>query len=67
MVKLIDRIEDGKPPMLAYSIGGLVAATSLSRATIYENIRGGLLVAHKVGRRTIILKESVDRWLSSLK
>lgn len=67
MTNLIVRPKEGQPPPLAYSIAELVKATSLSRATIYENIKAGLLVSHKAGRRTILLAENVDRWLASLK
>lgn len=56
----------GKPQQkLAYSIAELSKETSLSRATIYEHIRMGLLQRMKIGGRTIVLHDEVVRWLSS--
>lgn len=45
-----------------------VAATRMgvSRATAYNQIRDGLLTAHKAGRRTLILRTEQARWLAAL-
>ena len=52
-------------PKLAYSIAELVQATSLSRATIYNEIkRGNLRVAH-VGDRPLVEVDEARRWLAS--
>jgi hypothetical protein len=50
---------------LAYSINGLAEATSLSRASIYEDAKAGKLkLTHKCGR-TIVLIEDAQAWLRS--
>jgi excisionase family DNA binding protein len=36
------------------------------RTTTYELIKGGHLKALKLGRKTLILRESADAWLESL-
>lgn len=49
------------PEPLAYSIKGAVAASSLSRPRLYQLIREGKLETRKLGRRTVILAESLRR------
>lgn len=46
---------------LAYSIKGAMAVTSLSRARLYQLVREGKLELRKLGRRTIILGDSLRR------
>lgn len=50
----------------AFSIEQLCKWSSIGRSTIYEEIREGRLQVRKVGRRTIVLREDAERWLSSL-
>lgn len=50
----------------AFSIEQLCQWSSVGRSTIYEEIREGRLQIRKVGRRTIVLREDAERWLSSL-
>lgn len=50
----------------AFSIEQLCKWSSIGRSTIYEEIRDGRLQVRKVGRRTIVLREDAERWLSSL-
>lgn len=47
------------PPKLAYSIREAVAATSLSKTTLYAKIAANELRAVRVGGRTIIPAESL--------
>jgi len=49
------------PAPLAYSIKDAVAVTTLSRPRIYQLIHEGKLETRKLGRRTIILAESLRR------
>ncbi|MFV0645868.1 MAG: helix-turn-helix domain-containing protein [Sphingomonadaceae bacterium] len=49
------------PAPLAYSINDAVAITTLSRPRIYQLINEGKLETRKLGRRTIILAESLRR------
>ena len=51
---------------LAHSILEVVEATGLSRTSIYEDIRAGLLTARKRGRRTIILDVDLRTYLATL-
>lgn len=48
---------------LAYSIGEACEATSLGRSTIYNLIAAGRLRLRKVGRRSVILGEDLERLL----
>ena len=54
------------PVKLSYSIPEVVAATSIKRGLIYENLRTGALIHKKVGTRTIILREDLVAWLTAL-
>ena len=51
---------------LAYSIGGAATATSLSPTYIKQAISGGRLRARKAGRRTVITRVDLERWLDAL-
>ena len=50
---------------LAYSIASAIRITGLGRTSLYREISAGRLIAHKVGRRTLIHAEDLDRWLAS--
>lgn len=51
---------------LSLSIEEARAATSLGRTKIYQLINSGELKAHKIGKRTIILKDDLEAFLSNL-
>jgi excisionase family DNA binding protein len=51
---------------LSYSIKRLATECDVSRSILYEEIAAGRLVAHKVGRRTIIRHADANRWLRAL-
>lgn len=51
---------------LAYHIGEAVEAGAGSRSEIYEALREGSLTAKKRGRRTIILRDELARYLTTL-
>ena len=46
---------------LAYSINDTARALSLGRTSIYAMIADGRLVAFKLGRRTLIKAESIQK------
>ncbi len=54
------------PDKLAYHIDEAVEAGAGSRSEIYEALRDGNLTAKKRGRRTIILRDELSRYLASL-
>ena len=51
---------------LSFSIPEFSQASSLGRSKIYAEIKAGKLIAHKMGKRTIILLEDGKAYLSSL-
>jgi excisionase family DNA binding protein len=51
---------------LAYSVSEACAAARAGRTALYEAIRSGELRAVKRGRRTLILKVDLIRWLANL-
>jgi excisionase family DNA binding protein len=51
---------------LAYSISEACTAARAGRTALYEAIRDGELRAVKRGRRTLILKDDLVRWLENL-
>ena len=50
----------------AMSVNEVVKAVGIGRTRIFAEIKSGRLVARKVGRRTVILKEDLDAWLRQL-
>jgi excisionase family DNA binding protein len=52
--------------LLALSVADAVKVTGLGRSTIYSALRQGDLVARKVGRRTVIARGDLLRWLEAL-
>ena len=51
---------------LAFSIDALARATSLSRASLYEDVAAGRLRARKRGARTIGTRADAIDWLNAL-
>ena len=51
---------------LAYSITDVVKASGLSRSLLYIEMAAGRLVAHKAGKRTVILASDLHEWLANL-
>ncbi len=50
---------------LAFSVEEAAKAAGLGRTLIFQEIRNGNLIARKIGRRTVILREDLERWLKS--
>ena len=48
------------------SIAEVVRSTGIGRTTIFAAIRDGQLVAHKAGRRTVILAGDLAKYVSAL-
>jgi excisionase family DNA binding protein len=58
-----------KPPprqRLGYSIEEFAELTGVGRSSVYKALRNGCLTARKVGKRTIIAAEEVDKWFARL-
>ena len=51
---------------LSLSIEEVRSATGIGRTKLYEAINAGKLKARKFGKRTIVLKDDLDTFLSSL-
>jgi excisionase family DNA binding protein len=50
---------------IALSVEQAAAAAGVGRTTVFAKIRSRELIAKKVGRRTIILREDLEAWLRS--
>ena len=46
------------------TVADVCSATRLGKTKIYELINEGTLVSHKIGRRTLIAVESVERLIN---
>jgi hypothetical protein len=60
------KVADEKPRKGAFSLNEFVQYSNLGRDFLYQAIRQGKLKARKAGRRTIILTEDGDTFLSNL-
>ena len=65
-VELKQGVERGLSQKLAHSIDDVVALSGLGQTTIFAEIKQRRLLAHKCGRRTLILKDDLLKWLSTL-
>jgi excisionase family DNA binding protein len=59
-------MEDREQERMALSIDEVTSATGLGRTFIYGEISAGKLLAHKAGRRTIVLKRNLAAYLEGL-
>jgi hypothetical protein len=50
----------------AYSVNEVCDAVGFGRSTFYEVVAAGLLVVRKLGSRTFVLPEDLDRFLAAL-
>ncbi len=50
----------------ALSIEQVIVQTGFGRTTIYAAIKTRGLKARKLGRRTVVLSDDLNRWLTSL-
>ena len=50
----------------AFSITKAASVAGIGRGLIFKEIKAGRLEAKKVGRRTLITSEAIDKWLSDL-
>ena len=51
---------------LGLGVTDAARAAGVGRTAIYEALKSGTLVARKLGRRTIILVDDLNAWLTSL-
>lgn len=60
----VDGTEAAFPAKLAYSVADAARLTSLSEAHLRNEIRAERLKARKIGKRVLILAESLHQYLS---
>ena len=51
---------------LALTIPEVCSAARIGRTRVYDAIRAGELTARKHGKRTLILRTELNRWLENL-
>lgn len=51
---------------LALSISQVCRVANVGRTRVYELLRSGDLPARKLGKRTLVLKSDLEKWLASL-
>lgn len=51
---------------LALSVADFCATCSIGRSTFYEEVKAGRIRVLKAGKRTLIARSEVQRWLDSL-
>lgn len=56
---------DDDTPKLAYTLRDAAQMTSLSERFLSKQIAAGRLQAQRVGRRVLILRAELERWLKA--
>jgi excisionase family DNA binding protein len=51
---------------LTYTVKGACKLTNVGPTTIYQALNEGTLVGKKVGRRTLITRQSLQQWIDGL-
>lgn len=51
---------------LSYSLSEVAKLTGLGRTKIYQELNSGRLSGVKLGRRTLVTRESLESWLAAL-
>jgi hypothetical protein len=51
---------------LGVDVATFAADHGLSETTVYAQINSGRLIAHKIGRRTVIFQDAAEAWRASL-
>lgn len=51
---------------ISYTIDEACAICSIGRTKLYESISSGKIKAKKLGKRTLILKDDLERFIESL-
>jgi excisionase family DNA binding protein len=46
-----------------YAVSEAAEVSGVGRTVLYDEIRAGRLTARKIGRRTVILRDDLMRWL----
>ena len=62
----IDQLSAVLPLKFSFSIDEVVRYTGIGRTTVYDQIRRGVLIARKAGKRTVVLRSELIAWLTSL-
>ena len=57
---------EGTGSKVAYSVAEVIALTGLGRDSVYASMRSGKLIAHKLGKRTLITADDLRNFLASL-
>jgi excisionase family DNA binding protein len=55
-----------EPQQLAYSINEATKVAKVGRNTLHLAVNSGALRARKLGKKTLILPEDLQRWLEAL-
>lgn len=55
-----------RPKRLAYSIKRAATVSGIGRSSLYLEIKEGRLIARKCGKRTVILRSDLLKWLDQL-
>jgi excisionase family DNA binding protein len=51
---------------LAFTIAEVVDCSGIGRSKLYEFIKQGVICPRKAGKRTLILREDLEKFLSNL-
>ena len=53
------------PNIVAFGVTDAARYAALGRSTLYNAISAGELRAHKIGKRTIVMRDDLHAWLVS--
>ena len=58
------RMQKNELSRVAFSVSEVSEVTSLGRSSIYQEIQAGRLATFKVGSRTLIHADDLNRWIN---
>ena len=54
-------------PQLRFDISEVASILRISRATLYQRVREGLIATHKDGRRTFVTASELQRYVNPVR
>lgn len=54
------------PEVLAYDVATAARIMSVSKSTVFNELKAGRIAGRKLGRKTLITRVEIDAWVANL-